>query len=99
MILDALLAIASGLVLGLLFYGGLWWTLRKLSELRHPALTLLGSLLLRSGVVLAGFYWVAGGDWRRLLLCLMGFLIGRLAVTWATRIPSPAMSTEAGHAS
>jgi F1F0 ATPase subunit 2 len=99
MILDALLATATGLALGLLFYGGLWWTVRQVSELRHPALTLLASLLLRSGVVLAGFYWVAGGDWRRLLLCLLGFLIGRLAVTWATRLPSPAMSAEAKHAS
>jgi F1F0 ATPase subunit 2 len=98
MSIDALLATAAGFVLGGLFYGGLWWTVRHLSEFRHPALTLLGSGVLRVAVVLAGFYAVAGGDWRRVLLCLLGFLIARLAVTWATRLPSPSTTAVAAHA-
>ena len=83
-------AIAAGFVLGLFFYGGLWWTVRRAAVFRWPAATLLGSALLRMAVALGGFYWVAGSDWRRMLLCLVGFLIARLAVTWATRLPSPA---------
>ena len=51
---------------------------------------LLASAVLRIGVALGGFYLVAGGDWARMLLCLLGFLLARLAVTWATRLPSPA---------
>jgi hypothetical protein len=36
-------------------------------------------------IALAGFYFVSGGHWERLLLCLVGFVIARLVVTWLTR--------------
>jgi hypothetical protein len=36
-------------------------------------------------IALAGFYFVSGGQWERLLLCLVGFVIARLVVTWLTR--------------
>ena len=75
----------AGVGLGLLFFGGLWWTVRKGVASRRPALWFLGSLLLRLGLVVAGFALVGGGDWRRLLLCLLGLVIGRIAVTRLTR--------------
>ncbi len=95
---DLLWAISAGFVLGLLFYGGLWWTVRHAADFRRPALTLLGSALLRTAAVLGGFYAVGGGEWSRMLLCLQGFLIARVAVTWATRLPSTSTPAEARHA-
>jgi F1F0 ATPase subunit 2 len=82
-----LLALASsvGLVLGAIFFGGLWWTVRKGISSEQPAFWLLGSLLLRMSIALAGFYFVSGGHWERLLVCLVGFVIARLVVTRLTR--------------
>jgi len=40
---------------------------------------------LRTGLVVAGFYFVSLGDWRKLLACLLGFIIARFAITWFTR--------------
>jgi F1F0 ATPase subunit 2 len=37
------------------------------------------------GIALAGFYFVARGDWKKLLLCLLGFLIARVVVLRLTR--------------
>ena len=88
----------AGFGLGLLFYGGLWWTVRHLADFRRPALMLLGGALLRMGAVLGGLYAVAGGEWRRLLLGLLGFLVARLAVTWTTRLPASPSKREAHHA-
>jgi F1F0 ATPase subunit 2 len=96
--LDTLCVIAVGFALGLLFYSGLWWTVRHAAEFRRPAPTLLGSALLRMAAVLGGFYAVAGGDGLRMLLCLLGLWLARLAVTWATRLPSPETSVKARHA-
>jgi F1F0 ATPase subunit 2 len=79
---------AAGLLGGMLgaaFFGGLWWTIRKGTISAQPALWFLGSLLLRMGVVLAGFYYVGQGRWERLVACLLGFLLARLAVTHLTR--------------
>ena len=77
-----------GVLLGVCFFGGLWWTVQKGLTSSRPALWFFGSTLLRTAIVLAGFYFVGCGDWRRLLICLLGFLIGRVLVTRLTR-PKP----------
>lgn len=79
-----LAALAAGVLLGAFFFGGLLWTVRKCLSSRQPALWVLGSLLLRTVVVLAGFYYVSGGHWERMLLCLAGFFVARLLVTRLT---------------
>ena len=81
-----LVALVMGGLLGALFFGGLWWTVRKSLASQRPALWIFSSLLLRMGVTLIGFYWVGGGHWERLLLCLLGFLVVRLFIT--LRLPS-----------
>ena len=99
-VLTWVLAWAAGGLLGAVFFGGLWWTIRKGVSSQQPALCFFGSMLLRMGIALLGFYLVSGGHWDRLLLCLFGFVTARLIVTWLTRTsgeyhpPAP----EASHA-
>jgi F1F0 ATPase subunit 2 len=88
--------------LGGIFFGGLWWTVRNGVLSKQPALWFFGSLLMRMSVALAGFYFVAGGRWDRLLACLLGFVMARLVVTRLTRPPGESQSRpaqEASHAS
>jgi F1F0 ATPase subunit 2 len=75
----------AGGILGAIFFGGLWWTVRRGVSSQQPALWFLGSLLARMSVALAGFYFVSGGHWERLVTCLLGFVTARLAVTRLTR--------------
>ena len=79
------LALATGLSLGAIFFGGLWWTVRKGVSSKHPALWFLGSLLVRMSLVLVGFYFVGRGNWQRLVACLLGFIIARFCVMRLTR--------------
>jgi len=83
-ILTGGLAAAAGLLLGAICFGGLWWTVRKGVASPRPVLWFAGSLLVRMGIVLPGFYVVGGGELQRLLACLLGFLIARLLVTRLT---------------
>jgi F1F0 ATPase subunit 2 len=80
-------ALFAGVLLGTMFFGGLWWTIRKGFTSTRPAVWLLASLLVRMAAALAGFYFVSRGDWRRLLSCLLGFLIARVVVTRVAREP------------
>jgi F1F0 ATPase subunit 2 len=84
-LLALVLAWVAGLLLGAFFFGGLWWTIRKGVSSKQPAVWFFVSLLLRMCVALVGFYFVSGGRWERLLLCLLGFVIARLVVAWLTR--------------
>jgi F1F0 ATPase subunit 2 len=79
------LALVTGVLLGAIFFGGLWWTVQKCVSSNQPALWFFGSVLLRMSAVLAGFYFIAQGHWERLLVCLVGFVIARVIVTRLTR--------------
>ena len=79
------LALAAGAGLGAIFFGGLWWTVRKSLASRRPAYWLLGSLLLRMSIALTGFYFVGQGHWERLAACLIGFVAARLVAAWLAR--------------
>jgi F1F0 ATPase subunit 2 len=83
------LALIAGALLGTFFFGGLWWTVQKGVGSESPALWFVGSLLLRTGAILAGFYIVSQGHWSRLVACLVGFLIARvIVVKRLTRAPA-----------
>jgi F1F0 ATPase subunit 2 len=99
--MQPVLALVTGLMLGILFFGGLWWTVLKGLASPRPALWFLGSLLVRTGIVLGGFYVTAGSDWKRWLACVAGFFLARILVTRLTRglvVPSGRTITEARHA-
>ena len=78
----------AGVLRGAFFFGGLWWTIRMRSPSQWSGLLFAGSLLIRMAVAVTGFYLVSHGDWRKLVACLAGFLIARIAVTQLIRIPA-----------
>src|ERR1700722_10812057 len=78
-------ALLAGVLLGTIFFGGLWWTIRRGVTSRRPVAWFLGSMLVRTAIALAGFYFVSHGDWRKLTGCLLGFLVARILVTRLTR--------------
>ena len=94
-------ALVAGVLLGAIFLCGLWWTVRQGLLSKRVARWFLGSLLLRMGVALAGFYLVSGGHWEQLLLCLLGFVMARLVGTWLmqpSRENRPPQALEGSHA-
>jgi len=79
------LALGAGLLLGAVFFLGLWWTVQRGLQSPQPALWFGVSLLVRTAIVLGGFYLVGGADWRRLVLCALGFIVARSIVTRRVR--------------
>jgi len=76
-VLALLLAAVSGGLLGLLFFGGLWWTLQRALVSSNPALWFGTSAVLRIGLTVAGFVVISAGQWLRMLACLFGFWLAR----------------------
>ncbi len=84
--LPGAVAFIVGLLLGAFYFIGLWWTVRKGVMSKHPALWFSISMLLRTIIVLVGFYFVGRDHWERLLVCLFGFIVARLIVMRQTRL-------------
>jgi len=75
-----------GVVLGTIFFGMLWWTVRRGLTARNPGLWFGLSALGRMGSAFAGLYFLArGGGPAAVLACLLGLLVARVAVTHLVR--------------
>ncbi len=97
-LLTVMLAWGAGVLLGIVFFGGLWWTINKSISSKQPALWFLSSIILRTIIVLAGFYLVGSSNCQRLLICLLGFFMTKLVVIYLTRAPQARPTEEVGHA-
>ncbi len=74
-------ALAWGLLLGLLYFGGLWLTVRRLPSVKHQALWMMGSFLLRNLLVAIALYPVVLQGWQPTMVCLCGFVIVRMLLS------------------
>lgn len=81
-----LLSLASGALIGAVFFAGLWLTTRGVLRSSHPALLSLASFLGRSLAAVGGFCLIARrGDWKAVVAAVLGFLAARLAATSLSR--------------
>jgi len=83
LLLQLTFSLFVGLLLGSLFFGGLWLTVKHLQRSTHPALLFLASALARTLITLSGFWftgvWFSEAyRWQRLGLCLAGFILARI---------------------
>lgn len=80
-----LLSFIAGLALGIVFFGGLWLTVRKAMSSNRPAIWFIASLLIRSALVIGGLYFATGQQWQRILISLAGFILSRVLVLYVTK--------------
>ncbi|NGP89868.1 ATP synthase subunit I [Fodinibius halophilus] len=71
------IAIVSGAIVSVFYFGGLWLTLRKIAEYKFSYLLILVSFVIRITLLLLVFYLLLQYHWAYLGLALMSFLIVR----------------------
>jgi len=76
-----IISFSSGMALGAFYFLSLWKTLQKISDARNPGFLLFRSYLIRTSVVLVGFYLIMGGHWERVVVALLGFVLMRVILT------------------
>jgi F1F0 ATPase subunit 2 len=81
-ILHLFIAFAAGLVLGLFYFGTLWFTVQNLARAKRPGLITIGGFFIRTGLTLLGFFVVMSGHWERAAACMAGFLVMRKFMTY-----------------
>lgn len=79
-IINVIPALFFGIFLGMLFFGGLWLTVKKALHSKRTALLFAGSFILRMALAIGGFYFIVQDGWAKMLICLGGFLIARQVV-------------------
>ncbi len=91
MIFDVAIGLVVGLCCGVVFFGGLRWTVSRLDTARRPAFLMISSLLVRMAAVAGGIELAADGSLARVLAALGGLLLVRTAMVAVTRREVDAM--------
>lgn len=73
--------VVVGMILGAVFFGGLWMTVRQMTVSRRPGLLFVASVAVRTSIVLVGIWYFAAGDAASMAACLAGFVGTRLLAT------------------
>ena len=85
LIFNLAIAASAGLALGLFYFGGLWFTVRRVADSTRPGILMFCSFVGRLLLTLCGFYLVMDERWERLMACLCGFLVTRIMLTRIVR--------------
>jgi F1F0 ATPase subunit 2 len=96
-----LFSAAAGTVIGMLYFTGLWLTVRRLKSARNPALLTFGSFMGRTASAVFLFYLIIReGRWELGLAALAGFVLSRILLMrlFKKRISLSASSTRGGEA-
>jgi F1F0 ATPase subunit 2 len=79
------LAALGGVAVGLLYFGGLWVTVRRLPTSRSPVVLTLVSFVGRLALVAVGFWVLMAGEPMRIGVALLGFLAVRIVLVRRVR--------------
>lgn len=74
-LLEIFVCILIGVVLGFIYFGGLWLTVRKLLFYRKSAVLVLLSFLIRNGFLIFALFLIGRkGEWVNLIFVLIGII-------------------------
>jgi F1F0 ATPase subunit 2 len=73
-------AFVGGLAVGLFFFYGLWWTVKRVPRSNRPLLLIFSSLIFRIMVSLTALYFICDADWLKYMAALAAIFIVRLIV-------------------
>jgi len=72
-----LTSLAAGMILGIIYFRGLWQTVLRLPDFKRPAWSMSWSFVARVGIVMSGFYFIMDGHLERLAMAMAGFILMR----------------------
>lgn len=76
-----------GIILGIVFFGGLYITVEKMSDVKNPSILLLISFVLRMAILIGGLYLVSRHGFKDMMLALLGIILIKLLMIYLAKRP------------
>lgn len=77
-----------GIILGILFFGGLYLTVGKLNEVKNPSLLVIFSFIIRMAILLGGLFYLSKKGYQAILLALVGIVLVKFIMIFMVNKPS-----------
>lgn len=65
----------GGVLLGIVFFGGLYWSVQMIGRVKYPGPLMAVSAIVRMAVLLLGIYFLGGNDINRFLSVMAGVVL------------------------
>lgn len=76
-----MLAVFIGIIVGVIYFGGLYLSVQKITEVKHPSLLMVLSFVVRMAVLVVAFFYLSKGGYKNILFALLGVMAVRLVMT------------------
>lgn len=84
-IIEIIIIFICGIILGVIFFGGLWLTVKKGITSKMPGILFVASFFIRTVITLLGFYFLGANNPKNMAACLVGFVVTRFAIKYYTK--------------
>jgi F1F0 ATPase subunit 2 len=79
-ITDLILAFMVGIGTGIFYFGGLFWTVRRIPRSKNPTVLMTASFVFRTAVAVACLFLIMGSTWQPIAVSLLGFIAIRMVI-------------------
>jgi F1F0 ATPase subunit 2 len=76
------ISLITGIILGIIYFGGLWITVRYMVNREHPYFLIFISFGIRLTIIMAGLYIILVHGWVYLVISLVGFILTRILIVY-----------------
>jgi F1F0 ATPase subunit 2 len=77
---DLILAFMVGMGTGTFYFGGLFWTVRRIPRSKNPTALMIASFVFRTAVAVACLFLIMGSTWQPIAVSLLGFITIRMVI-------------------
>lgn len=85
----------GGMLLGLIFFGGLYLSVQRIGRVKNPGPLMLVGGVLRMAVLLCGLYFLGSNDIYRFLAALAGVVVVKFVIIiWVSKKSQAPQSTQ-----
>jgi|LGVE01.1.fsa_nt_gb F1F0 ATPase subunit 2 len=89
-----ILGFIGGILLGIVFFGGLYWTVKKVGRVKYPGPLMLMSAVARMSVLLFGIYFLGGNAINQVLAVLVGVVLVKFVMIFKVRKKNRSLEQE-----
>ncbi len=78
-------ALLIGIVVGVIFFGGLYYTVQKINDVKYPNLIMGLSFVVRMVILVGMFYYLSKGGYKDIIFALIGVMAARIVITFTVK--------------
>lgn len=83
-----------GLFLGILYFGGLYFSTKRFNNVKNPALFMILSFILRMGILIGGLYYLSKSGYKNIIIGFIAVMLVRFVIIFNIKDNSSKSVTE-----